>query len=84
MKNVPQIVQNRINAINMYKSDYIMIFFTPITSVTNTPKNIYLGGTIWDGFTSKYYNENNDSFGLLFQKFIASAVDKIYHPPTLI
>ena len=53
LKNVPQTVQNGINAINMYDSDYIMSFCTPISYVENTLNNIYRGGPLWDEFTSK-------------------------------
>ena len=64
----------------MYDSDSIMICITPIPSVENNWKNIYPGGTLWDKFIYEYYNENNDNFGLLFQKYTASVVDKFYHP----
>ena len=64
----------------MYDSDYIISCSNPIPSVENNLKNIYLGGPIWDGFTSKYYNDKNGEFGMLFQQYIASAVNNIYHP----
>ena len=57
-----------------------MIFCTPITSFENTPKKIYLGAPLWDEFTSEYYNEKNDAFGLFFQKYTSSAVNSIYNP----
>ena len=61
-----------------------MIFCTPITSFENTPKKIYLGAPLWDEFTSEYYNEKNDAFGLLFQKYTSSAINNIYHLSTVI
>ena len=64
----------------MFDSDYIMSCSTKTTSVSNTLKKIYLGGTIWDKFTYEYYNENNDTFGVLFQKYIASTIENIYNP----
>ena len=73
------IVQNIIYAINMYNSDYTMICSTSITSVANTLKKIYLGGTLWCEFTSDYYNDKNYTFRLFFQPYKASAVNKIYH-----
>ena len=57
-----------------------MSFCTPISSVVNTLNNIYLGGPLWGEFTPEYYNEKNDAFVLLFQKYTASAVDNIYYP----
>ena len=62
LNNVTPIVQKCIYAINIYYSDHIMSFSTPINSVTNTLKNIYPGGTLWDEFISEYYNDNNESF----------------------
>ena len=52
----------------------------PIPSVENNLKNIYLGGTLWDESTSQYYNDNNDTFELLFKIYTAINVDNIYHP----
>ena len=66
----------------MYDSDYIIIYWTPIPSVANNLKNIYLGGPLWYEYTSEYYNEKNDAFGLLFQKYTASAINNIYNPST--
>ena len=51
LKDVPLIVKDFIHSINMYGSDSIKIFSTPINSVENTPKKIYLGGPLWDEFT---------------------------------
>ena len=45
-KNVPQTVQNSINAINMYESDSIMSYSTQMNLIKNTLNNIYLGGPI--------------------------------------
>ena len=80
LNNVPIIVQNSVHAINIFDSDYIMILIHSIPSVTNSLKKIYVGGPLWDKFISEYYNDNNDTFGLLFKKYTASDVDIIYHP----
>ena len=68
----------------MYESDSIKILCTPIPSVENTPKKIYLGGPLWDEFTSEYQNEKNDAFGMLFQQYTTSAVEKKYLSSTVI
>ena len=52
---------------------------TPINSVANTRKKIYLGRSIFDEFKSEYYNDKNDDFGLLFQQYTARAVGNIYY-----
>ena len=80
LKNVPLIVQNLIDAINMYDSDSRMSFITPIPWVENTPEKLYLGGPLSYEFTSEYYNDRNEAFGLLFQQYTASTVNKIYYP----
>ena len=80
LKNVTLRVQNRINDINMFDCDYIVSCSTAITSVLNTLNNIYLGGPIWDEFTSEYYNDKNDTFGMLFRKYTAISVDNVYLP----
>ena len=68
----------------MYDSDYIMSCCTPINSVANNPEKIYLGGPLWDEFTSEYQNEKNDAFGMLFQQYTTSAVEKKYLSSTVI
>ena len=67
LKDVPETVQNCINAVNIYDSDSIMSCCSPITLVENNLKNIYLGGPLWYEFTYEYYNGRNDAFGLLFK-----------------
>ena len=64
----------------MFDCDYIVSCSTAITSVLNTLNNIYLGGPIWDEFTSEYYNDKNDTFGMLFRKYTAISVDNVYLP----
>ena len=60
----------------MYESGSKMSCCTPNPSVENILKKFYLGGPIWGGFTSEYYNDNNDDFGLFFQQYTSSAVKK--------
>ena len=64
----------------MFDSYYVMICINAIISVENTPKKIYLSVTILNEFTSTYYDDKNDYFEMLFQKYTASAVKNIYHP----
>ena len=64
----------------MFDSDSIMICSTKITSIKNTLKTIYLSGNLWDEFKYTYYNDKNNPFEILFQKYTASAVDNIYYP----
>ena len=64
----------------MFDSDYVMICITTIPSVENTPKKIYLSGTILNEFNSIYYDNNIYQFEMLFQKYKSSSVSKIYHP----
>ena len=61
-----------------------MKFCTPITSVENNLKKIYLGGPLWDEFTYEYYNDNNDDYRQLFQQYKSSAVYNIIHTSTVI
>ena len=68
----------------MYDSDSIMICCTLINSVEINLNKVYLGGPLWDEFTSEYYNEKNDVFGLLFQQYTSSAIYNIYHTSTVI
>ena len=68
-----------MHAINMFHIDSIIISSITITSVANTLKNIYIGGTILGEFTSTYYDDNNYDFGMLFQQYTASVVESIYH-----
>ena len=51
LNNVPQIVQNIINDINIYERDSIMIYCYPMTSVANNQMLVYPGVPLWDEFT---------------------------------
>ena len=64
----------------MYDSDSIMRCSTPIPSVANILKNIFLGGPLWDLSISEYYYDQNNAFGLLFQQYTASALNNTYNP----
>ena len=77
------IFQNRIHTINMYNGGYIISCFTPIPSVATNLKNIFPVWPLWGEFTSEYYNDNNQAFGLLFQYYIAGFVEKNYHTSIL-
>ena len=77
---MPPKIKDCIHDINMYDSNYLMGFSTPIHSVESNTNNIYLGGNIWDELTYECYNDKNDTFGLLFQQYIPIVVENIYHP----
>ena len=79
-KNLTPRFQNHIHDINMFDSDDIMSCSTAMSSVANILNIIYLGGPLWYESTYEYYNEKNDTFGMLFKQYTASAVDNIYHP----
>ena len=72
LNNVPLRVKNGIHDTNMFDSDSII-------SCSTVLKNIYPSGTLLGEFTSEYYHDKNYTSGLLFQKYTASDVDKIYH-----
>ena len=57
-----------------------MICSTTITSVANTLNKFHLSATIFNEFTSTYYDNKNDYFKMLLQKYTASAINNIYHP----
>ena len=51
-----------------------------IPSVDNTLKKIHLSKTIFNEFTSTYYDDKNGGFGLLFKTFTANSDKNIDHP----
>ena len=79
LNNVPIIVYQRIHAVNMFFNDSIIIYITEIRYVANTPKKIYLSVTLLNLSTSAYYDDNNDSFEILFQEYTANYVKNSYH-----
>ena len=64
----------------MFYSDFIISCITPSPSVANTLKYIYLCRPLWYEFTYEYYNDNNDTSGLLFQQYRAIDVENFFHP----
>ena len=79
-KNVPLRVNHCIHAVNMFENDSVIRCSTANPSVANNPKNIYLNTALLDKSTSTYYDDNNDSFEMLFQLYSSIPVKKIYHP----
>ena len=79
LKNVTMSVKQSIHAINMFDIDYLMSFSTAIPYIDNNLKKIYISGTLLNESTSRYYDDNNDSFEMLFQQYASSAVKNIYH-----
>ena len=71
--------KQRIHTIDIFDNDSIMIRSTAINSVANTLKKIHLSETLLNLFTSTYYDDNNDSFEMLFQKYTAIYINIIYH-----
>ena len=84
MKNVPLIFQNHIHAINMNDSNSIMSCSTPIYSVANTLRKIYLRRPLWDEFTYECYTGINDYFGLLFQQYTSKTQHEISFWPNIL
>ena len=77
---MPFRIKQRIHTIYIFDSDSVMTWNSAITSVTNTLKKTHLSTTVFNEFTSKYYNYNNDSFAMFFQKYKTNFVNNIYHP----
>ena len=63
----------------MFDSNYVMSCSNLTTYAENTPKNTNISGNILNESTSTYYGDKNDSFEILFQQYISSAVNNIYH-----
>ena len=64
----------------MFDSDSVMTNNFVITSVANSLKKIHRIANILNEFTSKYDENTDDYFAMLFQKYTASSFKKIYHP----
>ena len=50
----------------MFDSDFEMTCNAKIPSIANALKMIYLGTNIFNGLTSTYYDDKNDSFAVFF------------------
>ena len=50
---MPPRVKNHIHSNNTFYGDSIMNCGTEITSVSNSLKNIFISGPLWDEFTSE-------------------------------
>ena len=79
LNSMPLRVKKLIHVVNFFDSDDIMSYSTTILYVENTVKNFFCG-IISDEITSTSYDDNNDSFKILFQYYTASGVKNIYHP----
>ena len=64
----------------MHDSDSITTCNTAIPSVANTIKKIYLSSTIFNEYTSTYYDNKYYGYGMLFRNYTSNSVNKINHP----
>ena len=64
----------------MFDSDYEMTCSVTMNYVSYNLNKIYLTTTILIEFTSTYYDDNNDSFKMLFQLYTYIPVKNIYQP----
>ena len=64
----------------MFDSDFEMTCNAKIPSVVNALKMIYLGTNIFNGLTSTYYDDKDDSFAVFFQQHTYSYITNNYHP----
>ena len=62
LDNLPIIVKQRIHAVNMYDSYYVMTYNTEIPYVANTLKKIHISITIFNEFASTYYDNKYGGF----------------------
>ena len=53
----------------MYYSDSLITFNTEITSIANTMNKIHLSSTVYNKFTSTYYDNKYDGIGMLFKQY---------------
>ena len=65
--------------IYMFDSNYLMHYISTITLIENTLRKIYICGSTLDEFVYTYYDDKDDKFGLLFQKYTDSSVDNTYY-----
>ena len=81
-KNIQIRVKQRTHAVDMHENDFTMTCNTEIYYVVNTLKKINISITIFNEFTSTYYDDNNDGFTFLFKYHTYNYLKK-HIPPSL-
>ena len=78
-KDVPLRVKKQMNTNELYTNYFVMSCNTAIPFDVNTLKNsnVFL---FFTEFSSTYYNDKVEAFGVLFREYIKSSLQNIGHP----
>ena len=80
LKNITARVKQCIHAVNTHANYLVVTFNVVISSVDNNLNKFSISTTIFNEFTSTYYDDKNGGFGLLFKTFTANSDKNIDHP----
>ena len=80
LQNVPIKVKNLIHTVNIYDSDSSITCNTEILSVADTLKKDHLGSNTFNEFTSKFNDDKDYGFRMLFKQYTMNYFNNINHP----
>ena len=80
MSSVPNEAKQRIHAINMHKSYFVMACYTEIHSVANTINKLYIMSDVHFGYIHNFYHDKQGVVDELFFQYNKPLLKYIDHP----
>ena len=72
--------KQRIHAVNMHDSDYVMTFTKSIISISNTLKKLWIHSDLHSYYIQTIYSGKEEIINNVFIKYFETLLDDINHP----
>ena len=80
LKILPVRVKDRVDAELKVNSDLVMLFYTTITSTSNTLKNLFISKDYNSSYSTDNFNNQKEAMEKLFSTYVTPKINEIYHP----
>ena len=80
LRKLPAKVKDRVGAEVKVNSDLVVLYYTTITSTSNTLKNLYSSKDYHSSYPNDNFNNQKKSMGILFCIYVTPQIKEIYHP----
>ena len=83
MKKIPLLVKERVGAEVKVNTDLVMIFYTTITSTSNTLKNLVISLNYHSSYSTQEFNTKKEQMRNIFNTYVTPQIKEINHPAFL-
>ena len=80
MNSVPNEMKQRIHAINIQKTYFVMAYYTENLSIANTIQKFHIQSNFHTGYKHNFYHGKQEKFDELFDQYHIPLLKDMYHP----